>query len=230
MRPERRGSEGSRSLSRPLGKRQSLGICCCENQQYVQTEWMSPTLHVPRHFPSHKSVSHKHMLARRRSAHNSCASAAPCLPLADPYSAMDAAQALCSLRLTVTFPLAAADGATHARCGNCWKSQGAKWGIHGDFKPAVWSFVTARHYGDKRFTITMNTSLRDVPCPVACRMRALHTYSHKSFTLCSHNVPTWTRSSTQEQPRSISSLYILKYRMKTEIKLNKTQGAEAGLV
>lgn len=51
------------------------------------------------------------------------------------------------------------------------------------------------------------------------------THMHKSFTLYSHNVPTCTL-----QQHSISSTYILKYRMETEIKLNKTLGAVAGLV
>lgn len=110
-------------------------------------------------------------------------------------------------------------GKSESKVGNSWQ-----------FHASGRSFVTAQHYGDERFTIMMNTSLGAVPCPAGCRMRTLHTYSHKSFTLCLHNVPTWTQSSTQKQPHSISSLYILKYRMKTEIKLNKTLGAEAGLV
>lgn len=82
--------------------------------------------------------------------------------------------------------------------------------------------MTAQRYGD--FTIMMNTSLGDVSCPAGVQNEDI-THMHKSFTLYSHNVPMCTL-----QQHSISSTYILKYRMETEIKLNKTLGAEAGLV
>lgn len=58
------------------------------------------------------------------------------------------------------------------------------------FTPAVGAIVTAR-YGD--FTVMMNSSLGDLPCPAGCKMRTLHTHTHTSFTLCSHNVPAWTQ-------------------------------------
>lgn len=161
----------------------------------------------------------------------------------------------CALRLTITFPLAATDSHMHTMetAGKSGGKVGNSWQFHAN----SWSFVTAQRSGDKCFTIMMNTSLGDVPCPAGCKMRTLHTYSHMSFTLSltlavfcppimytnththinSHwhtdaqpNVPTWTLSSMQKQTHSISSLYILKYRMETEIKLNKTLGAEAGLV
>lgn len=66
-----------------------------------------------------------------------------------------------------------------------------------------------------------------------------HTCTHTHLKACKHTLNTlmhnkmfftWALSSTQKQPHSISFLYILQHRMETEIKLNKTLGAEAGLV
>lgn len=75
----------------------------------------------------------------------------------------------------------------------------------------------------------MNTSMGDVSCPAGFKMRTLHTYtnlSHYVHIMFLHGLST----QQQQPPHSISSLYILKYQMETEIKLNKTLGAQAGLV
>lgn len=190
----------------------------CENQQYVQTERMSPTLHVPRHFPSHKSThSHAGVQPRRlcqysflwafhRSRFNNAVAQALCAVVNYHFSTGSTRRGL----TRIMWKLLEKSGS------NLWNS----W----LFWASGWSFVTA-HYGD--FTITMNSSLGDVSCPTGFKMRTLHTYtslSHYAHIMFLHGL------STQRQPLSISSLYILRHRMETEIKLNKTLGAEAGLV
>lgn len=138
--------------------------------------------------PQTLSISHRHMLARRQSA----TTPVPVRPFhlpshKDPRSPT---------------PLPQAPRASPASCRfchwrrkkkktleNCRRSQESDVEFMTAFTPAVGAIMTAR-YGD--FTVMMNSSLRDLPCPAGCKMRT-HTHTHTSLTLCSHNVPAWTQ-------------------------------------
>lgn len=98
-----------------------LGNMGCENLQYVQTESMSPTLHVPRCFLSHKS-SYTH--TRRHFSHNSFRQCAFLSGFHKSGINKSHAQALCST-------------AVHSFTGSrrhSWKGQDAKWEVCNNFK------------------------------------------------------------------------------------------------
>lgn len=117
MRPEQRCRKSSQSLA-DRSRTSELG---CENQQYVQTEWMSSTLHVPRQFPSHKSIHTSTCSRTQTFSHNSCASTALCLPFAD----QDSTKAMHKHAVVnySSFPLAATDGLCTVGMENTVKSQ-----------------------------------------------------------------------------------------------------------
>lgn len=168
-----------------------------ENQQYVQTEWTSPTLHVPRRFPSR--VSHR--------ARCAATVAVPICLLTHPDPTM-LLHNTCAMWVRITFPLVATDRRHAEQPGSkVWNSTGRGF-----------VFPSPR---------TQNIFRR---CVVPCRGSKwghnIHTHisiSHYFHIMFRHGLST-------QQPRSISSVYILKCGMETEIKLNKTLGTEAGLV
>lgn len=171
-----------------------------ENQQYVQTECTSPTPHVPRRF----SVSHRH--SRRAHVH-AFTHAAFTLTIAVPVpssvclSQIRFPQKPCAPRLAITFPLAAThrphmhNMETAGKPGSRVFVEGRGWMVgvglgSWRFPASGQNFVPARFYGDKCFTIMMNTSSGDVPCPAGHRMRTLHTCTHTHLKACKHTLNT----------------------------------------
>lgn len=144
---------------------------------------MSPTLHVPRHFQSHiGTCSHADSQPRRPCQ---CARSI-CLHIKIHVHRRRRRKPPAHPRLAVAF---ATGGAKKKTLENCRRSQESDVEFMTAFTPAVGAIMTAR-YGD--FTVMMNSSLRDLPCPAGCKMRT-HTHTHTSLTLCSHNVPAWTQ-------------------------------------
>lgn len=105
MKPEQRRRGGG--LAEPQNT-------SCEYQQYVQTEWTSPTLHVPRRFPSR--VSHR--------ARHAATAAVPICLLTRPVSTM-LLHNTCAMWVNITFPLVATDRPHAKKPGSkVWNSTG----------------------------------------------------------------------------------------------------------
>lgn len=226
MRPEWRDRKSSHRLA-DRSKMSELGNMGCETLQYVQTEWMSPTLRVPRHFPSHKSIhtstcSHTDLQpqslcqcgflsAFHRPGFNESNAQASCATVKHYFSTGSTRQALpCSM----------------------WKllEKAGKVGKQNQ------SFVTVRRLEHifRRCSMPCRVWNEDIT-HILTQVFHIISLFLSSNTHAQMHTPHWctTRcswTSAQKQPHSISSLYILKNRMETEIKLNKTLGAEAGLV
>lgn len=168
MRPECCGWKSNWSLADHLKTSELVNIGY-ENQQYAQTECTSPTLHVPRHFPSDKRIH------TSTCSHTECTVTVPvwlsvCLSrIRTPQKKKkNGAQAMCSV--------------VNYGCNTqetCWKGQEAR--RRRVFTANEWLMVQL--YSDKHFTIMVSTSAGDIPCPAGCKTRTLHKYSHKSFTL-----------------------------------------------
>lgn len=139
----------------------------CENQQYVQTEWTSPTLHVPRRFPSRGG----------RRARRAASVAVPMRLLTRPLPKIPLHNT-CEMWVSVPFPLVATDR-PHGGKAREQSVEFHWWGLRDAI--AVIS------------PITKNTSLGDVLCPAGVQNEDItYTHTHQCFTSFSHNVPTWT--------------------------------------
>lgn len=142
----------------------------CETQQRVQTEWMSPTPHVPRRFPPRARLR-----ARR------AATVAVPIGRRAPLTDLDPAAPLRNTRAawgSIAFSLVATDRPHTEKSGS-----------------KVWN-STGRGFRDGTAVTSPSprTHLQEMlRAPRGFKMRTQRTHAHKYFTLFSHNVPTWTR-------------------------------------
>lgn len=164
MRPEWRDRKSSHRLA-DRSKTSELGNMGCETPQYVQTEWMSPTLRVPRHFPSHKSI------------HTSTCSHTDLQP-----------QSLCQCGFLSAFHRPGFNESNaQASCATV-KHYFSTGSTRQALPCAMWKLLEKAGKLGNQIKVSwrrdvLNTSLGDAPCPAGCEVRTLHTYSHKSFTL-----------------------------------------------
>ena len=154
----------------------------CENQQYVQTEWMSPTLRLPRHLP----VSQKHS-QEDRLTHKTW----PCqydILCAFHWSRFNNGVGRASCAVVNYHITSGSEASHHMHYGKCWRRQDAKCGLPGSFQASGWGFVTAQHHGD--FTIHDEHIFRRCVMPCGVQNEDI---SHTYTSLSHYNVPAWTQ-------------------------------------